>query len=271
MDFKIDEQRTKVGALAEAGVRKLNTSNGELEDEFVTFTSSDDKPASDEELKAYNKPSAATGDRFDLGAVKNALDILEASSEATEAAAEKRYELAKMAKYQPERSSQASKLQTESDSLQTEISRIQSAVSARGNPSVFTYDVNKTQDRNAVAAVPLSSSISAPSATLTTKTAATSALTNLDYAQGSIRVRTADISIARDKAEDFAKPNIANEKIPPVNEPEDTSEAVQKIQQLSNNVASQISAASGNEDESLRLIDAATSGLSPERVKELLS
>ncbi|MBX7143906.1 MAG: hypothetical protein K1X79_05595 [Oligoflexia bacterium] len=271
MDFKIDEQRTKIGAFAEPNVKKINSTDAEEESDFVTFTSSEERQASEQELKAYNKPVAATGDRLDLGAVKNALDFLKASSEATEKEAEERYQLAKTAKNQPERSAQARNLQTESDSISTEITRISSAVSSRGIPGVLTYDVNKTQDRNAVAAVPLSASISAPSATLTTRTTATTAITNLDYAQGSIRVRTADISIARDKAENFAEPNLKTEKIPAAPAPEDTSQAVEKAKQLSNSVASQLSNAAGDDEQISRLIDVSTKGLSADRVRELLA
>lgn len=270
MDFKINVNTSSLGNLnSSSNSRIKGRLNVPSSEDSVSF---EDAAASDSNLETYNKSAVATPTRKDLGSIENAISKAESAAGEIEALASRRLELANLAEDQPAVSDYARDLQDEADAIESEIERIRSSATYNGTNvlSGATYQYTDTESDTArtVSTAAFSSGVTGVSLDLQSESGVEDAIENSEASLSAIRSIGSSYSGAKSESIQIAVDEAV--KTEDTNS-ESAEDALQKAQDIAASIASQLSSADPSSSQAAELIEAAASGLDPDRVRDLLA
>jgi hypothetical protein len=273
MTFKIEPKTSFATPFGTSGGQtpKIRIDNAKDEASAI-FDSTQLQSQQEENTEGYQKSKATNAARLDLGSIQNAIENGQAALETIEELATKRLEITKLAAEQAPVSAYAADLQAEADAIESEIRRVKAAATYNGSSTIagntYQYSDSESDISRSVSTANLGL-FSAAVADLGSEAGIETAVDDATNALAAVRSLSSSYNNASSKA--TAIISDVTTETQRVSATDDTSGALEKAQALAAKLASEISSTLPDEAQANDLIEAAASGLDPNRVYDLLS
>lgn len=272
MDIKIKERG--IGKVSTTDTFRTSTTFHTSDDTKAAF-SKKAAPASEEDLVEFGKEDPSSGESLLISNIKSALSTANDAIDKISELKIRQLELAREGESLPSYTARHDQLEEENENLRNEITTIESTAKYNGNNVISqnaTYNVTRQEGeiRNAIATGRISLTDDAGNVSLASSSASSSAISSYEGDIFGLHSSKAGYSSAEKKASNVIP--APKEEISEVKEDNpDALASVEEAQALAREVAEKLGAARGDEESVSRYIDAATSGLELDKVKDLLS